>query len=77
MCENMSDCPFYQGREHLSRNIDKLYRMKYCMNNKANCARYMLATAIGKEKVPRSLYPNMNKMAKLLISEMSSCKSLG
>jgi hypothetical protein len=34
-----------------------LIKKKYCLGNNLFCARFMVASKLGKEKVPQDLYP--------------------
>ena len=69
MCENFEKCPFYQGKMSIESGIGALYKKNYCEGDKTTCARYMVATTVGKEFVPLSLYPNMLDKAKKIIEE--------
>lgn len=70
-CENLSKCPFYQGKMSMDSGLGNMYKKRYCEGNKLKCARYMVATSVGKEFVPVNLYPNMADQAKKIISENS------
>ena len=68
-CEFIAKCPFFNGQ--LAGDPEKIEEMKtkYCRNNNLNCARYMVANALGKEKMPPDLYPNQKERAYLCIAE--------
>lgn len=66
-CENLSKCPFYQGKMSMEAGLGSMYKKKYCEGDKNLCARYMVAHQLGKEFVPESLYPNMIEKAKEII----------
>ncbi|MFX1374343.1 MAG: hypothetical protein ACFFA0_00885 [Promethearchaeota archaeon] len=44
-----------------------LFKQKYCKTNYITCARYIVAQSLGKEKVPKDLFPNQVERAKNLI----------
>lgn len=69
VCENLAKCPFYQGKMTMDEGIGAMYKRKYCEGDKDSCARYMVATTVGKEYVTESLYPNMAEKAKKIIAE--------
>ena len=69
VCENLAKCPFYQGKMTMHDGIGAMYKRKYCEGDKNSCARYMVATTVGKEYVTESLYPNMAEKAKKIIEE--------
>ena len=66
-CEKLATCPFYQGKMNIESAIGKIYRRKYCEGDKTNCARYKVATALGKKFVPLDLYPNMTDRANKIL----------
>jgi len=68
-CENLGDCPFYNAIMDSSRGIGSIYKKKYCIGDQFLCARYQVYAALGAERVPASLYPNMNDIAAKIIEE--------
>jgi hypothetical protein len=68
-CELIDKCPFFNGM--LSGDEKRIEEMKekYCRNNNLNCARYMIANALGKEKMPPDLFPNEKERAYKRIAE--------
>ncbi|MDF1568823.1 MAG: hypothetical protein RQ801_00825 [Spirochaetaceae bacterium] len=70
-CEFIENCLFFL--ENLAEKpvqIEEL-KTKYCENNNLNCARYMIAQAVGKEVMPPDLYPNEKTVAYKVIAENS------
>ena len=45
-----------------------MYKRKYCQDNYGDCARYMVAINVGREKVPSNMFPNMRDKAEEIIS---------
>jgi hypothetical protein len=68
-CEFLQACPFFNDRMPIEAGIGALYKQRYCKNNKDACARYMVRKALGKEKVPADLYPNMLERAGEIITK--------
>lgn len=68
MCENLSKCPFYQGKMTMDSGLGSMYKKRYCEGDKRQCARYMIASTVGKEFMPDNLYPNMVSKAEEIIS---------
>lgn len=69
VCENLAKCPFYQGAMKMESGLGSMYKKQYCEGDKTQCARYMVATTVGKEFVTTSLYPNMKQKAEKIIAE--------
>ena len=68
-CEFIDSCPFFQGKlAEKAVEVEEL-KEKYCRTNNLHCARYMVATAVGKDKVPPDLYPNETDVAYKIIAE--------
>ena len=70
-CEFLEKCPFFN--DALGNMPDTVEEMKvqYCKSNNLNCARYMIATAVGKEYIPDDLYPDQKMQAYAVIAENS------
>ncbi len=68
-CEFIGGCPFFNDKlENKPVEVEAL-KVKYCRTNNLNCARYMVAAALGKEKMPPNLYPNEKERAFIVIAE--------
>ncbi len=69
-CEFFKGCTFFQ--ENPVEKPDKIEELKekYCRNNSLNCARYMIAQAVGKEKIPPHLSPDEKTIAYQIIAEL-------
>lgn len=68
-CELLEGCLFFRDKMPMEYGLGALYKKKYCLDDNTNCARYMVAKALGREKVPVDLYPNMPDRAKELIEK--------
>ena len=69
-CELLEKCPFFKGElAEKPVEIEEL-KSKYCKTNNLNCARYMIAQAAGKDKMPENLYPDEKAIAYQIIAEI-------
>ncbi|MDA3958210.1 hypothetical protein [Oceanispirochaeta sp.] len=68
-CEFIEKCLFFNNK--LNNKSEKIEEMKvqYCQSNNLNCARYMVANALGKEMMPEKLFPHEKLRAYLVIAE--------
>ena len=67
-CEKLNECPFFNDKLANMPTIADMMKEKYCHDEKEECARYMVAIKLGKEKVPADLFPNMKERALSLIA---------
>ena len=56
-CEMIERCPFFLNSDVRSKAVEML-KTVYCKGSQEGCARHMIATTVGREFVPPSLYPN-------------------
>ena len=57
-CKFLSKCPFFNGKMATKLSLLNMYKKSYCLGNNSECARYIIATKLGKEYVSNDLYPN-------------------
>ncbi|MCF7936173.1 MAG: hypothetical protein K9L28_07530 [Synergistales bacterium] len=50
------------------RELAAYYKERYCRGDKRECARYRVASTLGREAVPGDLYPNMLTRAKKIVN---------
>jgi methyl-accepting chemotaxis protein len=50
-------------------DVEKM-KEEYCLSNNLHCARYMVAMAVGEDRVPADLYPHEKDKAYTLIAEL-------
>ncbi len=67
-CEKLSACPFFNDKMANKPGMTNLFKNNYCLKDNSQCARYMVATKLGKEKVPTDMYPNEVERATKLIA---------
>ena len=70
-CEFIEKCPFFHGKLAEKPVEAEELKKQYCQNNNLNCARYMIAQAVGKERMPADLYPHEKAVAYKVIAEES------
>ena len=51
----------------IDKGVGLLFKNNYCQGDNSSCAGYMVAKELGKEKVPKTLYPNMVEKARKLL----------
>lgn len=67
-CELSSDCESFYEKLSYMQSTARLMKGAYCKWNHAECARYIVSTARGKENVPLDLYPSDLDGAKKLLN---------
>ncbi len=68
-CELVATCPFFNEQTDAKPTILALYRARYCRGQSSECARYLIFVAMGREHVPRNLYPSDQLRALALVRE--------
>ncbi len=68
-CEYLRVCPFYNDRMPMDHGIGAIFKKKYCLGNQDICARYRIASELGKPFIPDALYPNMLEMAQRIVED--------
>ena len=58
-CKLLETCPFFNDKMPIDSGMGAMYKKKYCENDNTSCARYMVVEALGREKIPANLFPNM------------------
>ncbi len=67
-CSLLAGCLFFNGKMQIDSGLGALYCQRYCLGDSSNCARYLVATKVGRERVPENLFPNMTDKAREIIS---------
>jgi len=68
-CELLNGCIFFKDKMPIESNLGSLFKRRYCQGDNTRCARYTVATTLGRERIPLDLYPNMFDKAKILIEQ--------
>lgn len=67
-CKNLQGCPFFNDKMAGKPALASIMKKKYCLKESTACARYIVCEALGKERVPNNLFPNMYEKAQELLS---------
>jgi hypothetical protein len=67
-CEFIKKCTFFADEMSDRPAYAAVIRKNYCESNPLSCARYLVWTKLGADKVPSSLWPNQMEKAKSLIA---------
>lgn len=67
-CDLIDSCPFFNSQLKGEKEQIKSLKVKYCLRNNLNCARYMIFMALGRESMPAGLFPNQKDKAYEVIS---------
>lgn len=68
-CEMIETCPFFNDKMASMPSTSEVFKMMYCNDNYAGCARFIVRMEIGKDKVPGDLFPNQVDRVPALIGK--------
>lgn len=68
-CEKLKDCIFFNDRMVDMPDVSEMLKNRYCRGDNSKCARYMVATTLGKDKVPPDLFPHMTERAQEILAK--------
>lgn len=71
-CEYMDTCTFFNDRMPRMPASAELFKLQYCRSDKASCARYMILSELGRQRVPKDMYPNEIERAKRILARHRS-----
>ncbi len=66
-CELLKGCLFFNDKMPMESGLGAMFKKKYCQGENTDCARFMVAKALGREKVPVTMFPNMTDEARAMI----------
>ena len=66
-CELTETCIFFNDQMANMPSTAAVYKKIYCGQDYDKCGRYMIYKAIGRENVPKDLFPNQSDRAKEVI----------
>lgn len=66
-CQMLPGCIFFNDKMQNMPSTAGLFKERYCRGNAADCARYIVATRLGREKVPTDIFPNDRIRAERLV----------
>ncbi|MBU1043584.1 MAG: hypothetical protein KJ915_04200 [Candidatus Omnitrophica bacterium] len=67
-CALLGGCLFFNDKMAAAPGTAGMYKKRYCIGDNSKCARYVIATTLGRDKVPADLYPNQAERVKKIIS---------
>ena len=67
-CELLEGCIFFNDKMADMPSTAEMFKNQFCRGNNIECARYMVFKALGREKVPPDLFPNMKEKAQEIIT---------
>ena len=66
-CEFLDACAFFNDRLATMPSTAELFKKNFCLGEYEKCARYLVASKLGRENVPPDLFPNQLQRAQGLI----------
>lgn len=73
-CELLKTCLFFNDKLEKMPGPAELFKDLYCRRDNSICARYLIAKELGREVIPRDLFPNHVEMAKEILENRRSTK---
>lgn len=67
-CPSLPKCPFFNDHMAQRPATAEIMKQSYCRGDNSRCARWMVASALGKPAVPVNLFPNQVEQARALIA---------
>ena len=68
-CDCLAGCPFFHDRMANMPALSGIMKKRYCLDDYMSCARHTVKEALGKEKVPSTLFPSQHASARELIAQ--------
>jgi hypothetical protein len=68
-CEFHDGCAFYAGAPTTVPADAEALKQSYCLSNPLHCSRFLVANALGPDRVPGDLMPPEKDRAYLLIAQ--------
>lgn len=69
-CELKETCIFFNDKMQHMPSMATMYKERYCEKDFGGCARYVVFAAVGRENVPKDLYPNEIDRTASIIAEV-------
>ena len=67
-CVCLPRCPFFNDRMAAMPATAQLIKKRYCQGEQSECARHMVFSRLGAEKVPTDLFPTQVERAKEVLA---------
>lgn len=68
-CPLIENCPFFNDKMASMPTTSFLLKRRYCQTDHTTCARFMVYSTLGREKVPADLFPSDADKAKTIIGK--------
>ena len=62
-CELINTCPFFNDQMADMPSMSNIIKDRYCKGSNTMCARHMVFRVLGRESVPKDLYPSQVERA--------------
>jgi hypothetical protein len=69
-CKLIEKCIFFNDKMANMPGTSASFKRKFCQDNFSICARYQVFDAVGRDKVPRDLFPNQNDKVQKIIESV-------
>lgn len=69
-CELTATCIFFNDQMSNMPSTAAVYKKIYCEQDYSKCGRYMIFKAVGREHVPKDLFPNQADRAAEVIKNL-------
>jgi len=67
-CDLLNTCIFFNDQMDEMPAVANLMKSRYCKSDYEKCARMKVVKAVGREKVPKDMFPNQDEYAQEVIS---------
>jgi hypothetical protein len=67
-CELLDGCLFFKDQMKNMPTVKDMMKRLYCLWHFEQCARYRVATVLGRKKIPTDLFPNDTTRAKIILN---------
>jgi hypothetical protein len=67
-CKILSGCIFFNDKMANMPGTAAGFKRKFCQGDNSKCARYIVLSALGKERVPTDLFPNQEDRARKIVA---------
>ena len=68
-CAKLAKCIFFNDKMPNMPAMANLFKQRYCKTDFDRCARFIVASKLGGERVPGDLFPNDQDRAQKLITQ--------
>lgn len=68
-CALTETCIFFNDKMASMPSMANMYKQRYCQEAFESCARYQVFKSVGRENVPKDLYPNEGDKVESVIAD--------